>query len=487
MFVKLLARRSGTGALAEAYAAGRAGDWTRAVQSARAAVAATPGNARASYVLGASLVQLARQTHAEAARRAGNAPAPIAALYQEATRHLEQAERRAGAELAFKAALERGIALRESGDLEAAHGAFETAHRLRPDDPRAHRELASSWHSLGDNAQAIQAYRAIVQRNPNDPTAHAELAQCLLSEGEFAEGWEEYEWRLQAPDAAAARVFPFPAWGGEPLEGRTLLVRSEQGVGDEVMFASCLPDVIAANGHCVVECSRRLAPLFRRSFPLATVLSRDLAKPPDWSSVPRIDLQVMAGSLPRHFRRRPEDFPGRRYLTADPAAVAAWRERLGGIGRRLIGVAWSGGLPTTLRAARSLALEQLAPLFDVPDVRFVSLEIFDREVEIAGLRQRHGVDMIACKGLGGDLDELAAAVAALDLVITVPTAVAHIAGALGTPAWVLVPRVATWRYLRSGEGMPWYGTVRVFRRAADLSTEAFLANVRGELDRRLAS
>jgi ADP-heptose:LPS heptosyltransferase len=152
------------------------------------------------------------------------------------------------------------------------------------------------------------------------------------------------------------------------------------------------------------------------------------------------------------------------------------------MGRRLIGIAWSGGLPTTLRAARSLALEQLAPLLDVPDVRFVSLEIFDRGDEIAELRQRHGVDMIACKGLGGDLDELAAAVAALDLVITVPTAVAHIAGALGKPTWVLVPRVATWRYLRSGERMPWYGSARVFRRPADLSTEGFLANVRGELN-----
>jgi hypothetical protein len=153
-----------------------------------------------------------------------------------------------------------------------------------------------------------------------------------------------------------------------------------------------------------------------------------------------------------------------------------------GAAARVVGLAWTGGLPATLRAARSLALEQLAPLLSTPGVRFVSLEMFDRSDEIRAVREQCGVDLLSFNGLGGDLDELAAAVSALDLVITVPTTVAHLAGALGTPTWVLAPRVATWRYLRSGQRMPWYSSVRVFRSAGDSSLEGFVGGVRRALD-----
>jgi hypothetical protein len=333
---------------------------------------------------------------------------------------------------------------------------------------------------LGENGRAIEIYRALLAQDPGDALSHTELAHCLLSEGEFAAGWEEYEWRLEAPDAASARRFPFPAWKGEALEGRTLLVRSEQGVGDEVMFASCLPDAIAASGHCVVECSRRLAPLFRRSFPAATVVARNLEAPPGWAALPRIDLQVMAGSLPRYFRRSRGAFPGRPYLVADGKAAAAWRERFGG--GLVAGIAWTGGLPSTLRAARSLVLEDLAPLLSAPGWRFVSLELYDRRSEVDALRARHGAELALTHGLGGDLDEFAAALAALDLVITVPTATAHIAGALGKPAWVLAPRVANWRYLQSGERMPWYASLRIFRRPAGEDLASYVRRVRSALE-----
>lgn len=462
-----------------------AADLEAALAHAERAVQAAPADVDALGRLGTLLIELARRRYADSGRQAGGAPPDVAALYLEAARRLEQAERLADPVRAFHAALYRGVALRELGNLEAAHAAFQAAARLRPGDPGAQRELAASWHSLGKNTRAIEMYRGIIERDPEDAIAHTELGQCLLYEGDFAHGWEEYEWRLRVPDAASARAFPFPAWQGETLAGRTLLVRSEQGVGDEIMFGSCLPDAIAASGHCVVECSRRLAPLVRRSFPQATVFARNLAAMPDWSALPRIDLQVMAGSLPRHYRRRIEDFSGRAFLKPDPAAVQRWRGRFSGPGR-VVGLAWTGGLPGTLRAARSLALQALSPLLLVPGVRFVSLELYDGKEEIAALRERHGVHIAAWRGLGGDLDELAAALAALDLVITVPTTVAHMAGAVGAPAWVMAPRVATWRYLRSGERMPWYASLRLFRRSGDGSMDEFIAGMRRALEGWLA-
>lgn len=433
------------------------------------------------------LIELARLAHAQAAQRAASEPPAVRRLYEEAIANLEATERLEPGR-AFDACLLRGIALRELGDLEAAHRAFQAAHRLRPGDASAACELAFSWQCLGATQRAIAAYGETIVRAPQHAHAHAGLALSLLGAGEFARGWEEYEWRLRAPDAAAARQFPFPAWQGEPLAGRTLLVRSEQGVGDEILFASCLPDLIAASGRCVVECSRRLAPLFRRSFPQATVFERDLAAGPVWTALPPIDLQVMAGSVPRFLRRRLEDFPGQPFLRPDPARASWWRPRLGATrGERLIGLAWSGGLPGTLRAARSLQLDELAPLVATRGARFVSLELLDRSEEIAAFRGRHGLEIASFKGLAVELDELAAVVSALDLVITVPTAVAHVAGAIGTSAWVIVPRVATWRYLWAGERMPWYSSIRMLRRRADQDIGSFVALVGAELERFLAS
>ena len=403
----------------------------------------------------AELIELARRRHAEAAGRVGAAMPDLAPLYREALHILSRAS-------SFDGILLRGLALRELGELAPACEAFETAMRLQPDDARAQRELAASRQALGDIRRAIELYRGLIARDPADALAHAELGQALLAEGDFAAGWEEYEWRLKAPDAAAARAFPFPFWRGEPLAGRTLLVRSEQGIGDEVMFASCIPDALGAGARVVLECSRRLVGLMRRSFPQATVFARSLSAPPDWNALPPIDVQVMAGSLPRYFRRTAADFPGRAYLTADPAAVARWRERFACEGRT-VGLAWTGGLPTTLRAARSMTLGQLGPLLEVPGVCFVSLELYDRAEEIAA----RAVRLASWKGLGADIDDLAAAIAALDLVITVPTTVAHVAGALGKPAWTMAPNVATWRYLSRGERMPWYASVRMYRGADD--------------------
>jgi hypothetical protein len=427
--------------------------------------------------LGGLLIDAARQLYAGIPSPEQEARAQ--ALYRDAVASL-----RASLEARPDPAVHRacGIALRELGDLPAAHAAFEAAHRLRPHDARFGADLAFSFQCLGDTRRALEIYEQTLAAQPQDANAHAGYALSLLGAGNFARGWDEYEWRLRVPDTTRGAPAPVPQWAGEALGGKTLLVRSEQGIGDEVMFASCLPDLLAAGAHCIVECSVRLTALFARSFPGVQVIARNRNQPPDWAALGAIDYQCAAGSLPRWLRRSAADFPGTAYLRADPARVAAWRERLGDGPQGLrVGIAWTGGLPGTLRAARSLTLDALEPLLALPNARFVALELGDCSAAVAAMQQRSGARIDSWPGVAANPDEAAALVGALDALVCVPTAMAHLAGALGRPVWVLVPGVGTWRYLWQGDRMPWYGSMRLLRRAPGAAPRSVVEQAREAL------
>jgi len=376
-----------------------------------------------------------------------------------------------------------GIALRELGDLEAAHAAFLAAHRLRPTDPQFEADLAFSYQCLGETARALQTYETAIAAHAEDANARAAYALSLLGAGEFAHGWDEYDWRLRVPGAVASVPAPFPVWQGEALAGKTILVRSEQGIGDEIMFASCVPDLLAAGAQCVIECSRRLTGLFARSFPSVRVIARDRLRPPDPAALGAIDLQCHAGSLPRWLRRSADDFPGTPYLRADAARIAAWRERLGDeAGVLRVGIAWTGGLPGTLRAARSISLAALEPLLRMRNARFVALELGECSAAVDAMSRATGARIDVWQGVAALPDEAAALCCALDVVVCVPTAMAHLAGALGRPVWVLVPGVGTWRYLWQGDRMPWYGSMRVLRRASGSDVQSVVEGARDALE-----
>jgi hypothetical protein len=285
--------------------------------------------------------------------------------------------------------------------------------------------------------------------------------------GDFDAGWHNHEARKQVYPIFKIRQMPYPEWDGSSLEGRRILVYHEQGLGDQIMFASCLYDLLARKCDCVFECSAKLERLFRRSFPKATVVvasqkSSDISYLKD---LPACDYQVAAGSLPMFLRRRSEDFPRHQgYLTADNQRIDYWRQRLSALGRgRTIGLAWTGGAHHTNRARRSLQLEQLLPLMRTTGFEFVSPQYMDPTDEIRLLRERHGITVHHWREAIDDYDETAALVCALDLVVSVQTAIVHLAGSLGRPVWVLVPSTPEWRYLAEGDRMPWYPSVRLFR------------------------
>jgi tetratricopeptide (TPR) repeat protein/ADP-heptose:LPS heptosyltransferase len=358
------------------------------------------------------------------------------------------------------------VLLRDSGDFARGTAHLETAFRLDGTDVAIRCNYCAVLGHQGRTAEIIAICDDLLAAQPGLHEARLNRALALLRQGRFAEAWPDYEARKHTRSNYLPRPYSLPEWQGETLAGKTLLVYAEQGLGDEIMFASCLPQVMAQAERCIVECSPRLARLFARSFPQVVVHGAEQsAEDAAWLQTHgRIDFQVAAGSLPGFLRRRREDFPAHTgYLRADPQRVDYWRSRLRSVELPLtVGLAWRGGMTSTRRGLRSFALTQLAPVLNTPCIRFVSLQhdATNEEIDVAsnaGASLEHWPEVMA------DIDETAALVASLDLVITVCSATVHLAGALGRRAWVMVPAFAEWRYLESGEAMPWYPQVKMFR------------------------
>jgi hypothetical protein len=266
--------------------------------------------------------------------------------------------------------------------------------------------------------------------------------------------------------------------------GKTLLIYGEQGVGDEIMFASCFSDVLARADNVIIECDRRLAPLFARSFPAAKVQARVSSEDVAWlREAGAINLQCASGSLPRLFRRSVAEFPAHAgYLRADDAKIAKWRERLAKMpGKIKVGLSWRGGVDRTRRNLRSIDLIKLAPLFHLPDVTFVSLQYGDVAAECDAASAVFGKPIVQFPEAIADYDETAALVCALDLVVSVQTAIVHLTGALGKPALVMLPFSPEWRYMRAGDRMLWYPSVKLLRQEKPKEWEPVILRVAEEL------
>jgi tetratricopeptide (TPR) repeat protein len=377
---------------------------------------------------------------------------------------------------------------REFAEFARGEALLRRALEIAPENAHTRANLAWVLCERGAGGEGFRLFEEQLARTPGDHELRLMRAVALLKSGDFAAGWDDYGSRFASP-LAKRRPYAFPEWDGKPLAEGALLVYGEQGLGDQIMFASCLPDLTDRAPVCVVECSPRLGRLFARSFPRARVVTaaQDDAAPA-WLAEPgspgaRIRAQVPIGDLPRRFRRSIGAFPSRSgYLRADPVRVAAWRERLAALGTGpRIGISWRGGTAATRRGLRSLELEQLVPVLRSVPATWVSLQYTDCRAEIAGLQQRHGIAVHHWQEAIDDYDETAALVAALDSVVTVCTTLVHLSGALGQRALVMVPCAAEWRYGAAGEAMPWYPSVRLLRQHAPGDWTDLLGRVTDEL------
>jgi len=357
--------------------------------------------------------------------------------------------------------------MRGSFDAVPAVAALERAVALGQHDADTYAALGVGLQEVGRLEDALSAYDRARSIDPHHVGARFHRAVALLTLGRFAEGWPDYELRLQSEDRPQRR-FPFPRWNGESLSGQTILVHAEQGIGDEILFASCLPEIVARAKHCVIDCAPKLAAVFRRSFPTATVHGGNQGDPVDWASSLGIDVQIPAGSVPLHLRPDTRSFPVHRgYLRADPEKVARWRERLAALGPgRTVGVSWRGGTLRTRAERRTLSLSDLAPILRETGIRFVSLQYGPgAQSEIEGFASETGIRVHHWPEAIDDYDETAALSAALDGIVSVCTAIVHLGGALGRPVWVMTPRVPEWRYGAYGDRIAWYSSVRLLRQS----------------------
>jgi tetratricopeptide (TPR) repeat protein len=323
---------------------------------------------------------------------------------------------------------------------------------------------------LGRHSEVLDKLQERIKRWPNDPHLRFSRASILLMEGNFAEGWDDYAYR-HLDSTQGHRMLPFPMWGGESLEGKSILIAAEQGLGDQIMFASCLPDVIAQKPRrVVVEAIDRIAPTIARSFPQCEVIPTQQDKGLDWvRAIGRVDCFCLMGDLPQRFRRGLDQFPRHcGYLVADAQRVDHWRKALTAIDRGRkprIGISWRGGVEATRTQLRSVDVRDFAPLASAKDATWVCLQYGDVGTELlraadVGFGMHYWAEAIS------NLDDFAALVSSLDLVITVCNTTVHYSGALSKPVWVLAPKVPEWRYGLHGESLPWYPSSRVFRQPA---------------------
>jgi tetratricopeptide (TPR) repeat protein len=448
--------------------------FAEAADSFERATALAPDFAEAHYNHGNALAKLDR--HADAVASYDRA-LTLKSGYVDALNNRANAlnqlgrlpEALAGAEAALAlvpehsgALVTRSVLLRKLRRSADALASCDHAVALRPDDTDALTVRADLLTDLERFDDAIATLDRIIALKPDDVAAQWNKSVICLGLGRFQEGWPLYEHRWAGAKGLVPRGYTQPRWNGERIDG-TLLIWGEQGLGDEILHASMLPELLARTPSVVFEAEPRLAPLFARSFPAIKVIAcqTDLY-------AGKVDAQEPLASVGRYLRRSFEDFPRREhgYLVADAARAQALRQRLAGDGRKVIGLSWVSKAPVG-GASKSARLADFAALLRLPDCRFVDLQYGGTSEERAALARDLGVvvDRLGDIDNTNDLDGLAALMTACDAVVTVSNTTAHLAGALGRPTFVMVPHgyARIWYWFHDRNQSPWYPRVAVRR------------------------
>jgi tetratricopeptide (TPR) repeat protein len=396
-----------------------------------------------------------------------------------------------------------GLLLRKIRRPDEAHAAFERAYALRPDQPQIRFNLTmmrrddagledamafcrQSLEGRPDNAdvltnlavcqqfsgryeEALENCARACAIDPDHREARFDLSLLQLLRGDYERGWRNYEHRWRLLEVIKPR-FSQPEWTGEDLAGRTILLQTEQGIGDMIQCLRYVGAVAARGGRILLRIDR---PLVR----LAASLPERVTIVPPGAPVPAFDVWCPMLSLPGILGTRPDNIPAQSYLHARSAIVERWRRRLAGLAGLKVGLVWAGS-PTHINDyRRSIGIAPLRPLLDIPGISFVSLQVGPRAAECAALSP----DITDLSSELTDLAETAGAIASLDLVIAVDTAVVHLAGALGRPAWVLLPFSPDWRWMLERADSLWYPTLKLYRQRAPGDWAGVVARVAADL------
>ena len=380
----------------------------------------------------------------------------------------------------LQACINRGPALQDLQRPEEALASCERAIALEPGCAAAHLNRGGALRDLNRLEEALESIERAMALDPDCAPARCNSGLLHLQLGRFASGWPLYE---QRPDGLAAANWPQPLWhGNESICDRTLFVHAEQGLGDTIQFCRYALLAEARGARVVLSVHRCLRRLIGRLSPTIRILEAG-------ESPERFDLHCALLSLPRAFGTSIDTIPAMtRYLSAEPDRVARWRQRLGNEGFR-VGICWQGNPRNAAEVGRSPPLAMFAPLAALPGVRLVSLQKHHGTEQLAALTAGTAV-----KELGDEFDsgadaflDAAAVMESLDLIISSDTSIAHLAGALGRPTWLVLKHVPEWRWLMNREDSPWYPTMRLFRQSRRGDWQGVFAAVHGALVQRTGS
>ena len=370
-----------------------------------------------------------------------------------------------------------GLALEALDRHDDAIASYRKATALRSDFAEAHNNLGNGLQQLLRHEEAIACYQRAQAIAPDFADTHWGESLARLALGDFAAGWQKYEWRWRTKALASEkRDFRRPLWLGEvDLDGKRILLHAEQGLGDTLQFVRYAPLVTARGAKVTLQVQAALKPLLDTLVGMDAVVTE--------AAPPRVyDCHCPLLSLPLAFRTTLETVPAKvPYLFPPASKLAEWRPSLSNLGRPTVGVTWSGNATHRNDRNRSIALPQLAALFSTPRVQFVSIQ-----KDLRGHEREWLESFPALIHLGEKLQDFAdtaAVVLQLDLVVTVDTAAAHLAGALAKPVWVLLPYAPDWRWLLHREDSPWYPTMRLFRQSRPGDWETVIDRVAHELVR----
>jgi tetratricopeptide (TPR) repeat protein len=455
-----------------------------ALASCEAALRLQPDYAGALHNRGNALAQLDRHDEALASIDGALAQQPDhAAAWSSRGRLLLRAGRHEEALAAFEEAVrlrpgdaaslcDQGRALQALGRTAEALATLEAATDAAPSAVEAWVNRGNALVAAGHHGQALASYARAGSLSPDDPEVLWNEALARLAIGDYEGGWPRYEarWRVPALNLAP-RAADRPQWRGrEDLAGRTVLLHAEQGFGDAIQFVRYAREVAARGARVIVAGAAALQPLFAQAEGVTQAVV------PGVEPLPAFDFHAPLMSLPLAFGTTLATIPPAPYLTAAPAAVRQWQARLDGPGLR-VGLVWSGNPDFPAAQRKACPPQALAPLASTAGCRFVSLQLGAARRGLSAL----GPGVLDAADALEHFGATAALVSALDLVISIDTAVAHLAGALGIPVWILLPSAADWRWLVGRDDSPWYASARLYRQPAPGDWTAVVDRVRHDL------
>lgn len=455
----------------------------------QSAVKLKPDFAEAYFNLGAAFIALDNYNKAvEQYRRAIKLKPDYADAYNNLGNILKKQKKYNDAVLHYKKAIavksdfaeaynNLGDAYRLQGRLDEALELCRKATRLQPYNEKFYVNFGNTLYDRGDFQEAERQFQKAINLKPDFADAHFNKGIALLLRSEFEKGWREYEWRFQSREISqniGYRNTDIPVWDGSMLNGKTILVRSEQGLGDHIQFVRYMPVLKERGGRVVFECRKELMRLFEDYTGIDILIEESRSN----ESVPAPDVCVQLLNLPSILNTTLDTiFADVPYLRVATEAVSKWRSKIDGKAFK-VGLAWSGNPAHKNDHNRSCRFSDFTPMGNVPGVAFYSL-------------QKEGIDendelcsAMHVKDIGRYLDDFhdtAAVIENLDLVISVDTSVVHVAGALGKPVWTLLPFVPDWRWMLEREDTPWYPTMRLFRQPAYGDWKSVINKVADEL------